>query len=72
MRARRAVLKRIRAIAALPVLFALCASGIVLLLPDRYEASVTIQIDPRQKLPVLGYFRHAQHRISSATRLKAK
>ena len=51
-RARRAVLKRIRAIAALPVLFALCASGIVLLLPDRYEASVTIQINPRQKLPV--------------------
>jgi succinoglycan biosynthesis transport protein ExoP len=49
---RRAVLKRIRAIAALPVLFALCASGIVLLLPDRYEASVTIQIDARQKLPV--------------------
>ena len=51
-RARRAVLKRIRAIAALPVVFALCASGIVLLLPDRYEASVTVQINPRQKLPV--------------------
>src|SRR4029079_7256597 len=49
---RRAVLKRIRAIAALPVLFAICASGIVVLLPDRYEASVTVQINPRQKLPV--------------------
>ncbi len=47
--ARRAVYKRIKAIAALPILFGICTAGIVLSLPDRYEASAVIQIDPRQK-----------------------
>ena len=47
--ARRAVYKRIKAIAALPILFGLCTAGIVLSLPDRYDASAVIQIDPRQK-----------------------
>jgi succinoglycan biosynthesis transport protein ExoP len=45
----RAVYRRIRAIAALPILFGLSTAAIVLPLPDRYEASAVIQIDPRQK-----------------------
>jgi succinoglycan biosynthesis transport protein ExoP len=45
----RAVYRRIKAIAALPILFGLSTAGIVLSLPDRYEASAVIQIDPRQK-----------------------
>ena len=47
--ARRAVYRRIKAIAALPILFGLCTAGIVLSLSDRYDASAVIQIDPRQK-----------------------
>jgi Mrp family chromosome partitioning ATPase/capsular polysaccharide biosynthesis protein len=51
-RVRRAALKRIKAIVALPILFALCATGFALLLPERYDAVATVQIDPRQKQPV--------------------
>jgi Mrp family chromosome partitioning ATPase/capsular polysaccharide biosynthesis protein len=46
---RIALYKRMKALAALPVLVALCTAAVVLSLPKRYEATATIQIDPRQK-----------------------
>jgi len=46
---RVALYKRMKAVAAFPILVALCAAAIVMTLPKRYDASATIQIDPRQK-----------------------
>lgn len=46
---RVALYKRMKAIAAFPVILALCAATVVLILPKRYEASATVQIDPRQR-----------------------
>lgn len=46
---RAAIYKRIKAVAAFPVVFALGAASIVLLLPETYEATATVQIDPRQR-----------------------
>jgi succinoglycan biosynthesis transport protein ExoP len=48
-RARVAVYKRMKAILVFPVALALCAATVALILPKRYDASVTIQIDPRQR-----------------------
>jgi Mrp family chromosome partitioning ATPase/capsular polysaccharide biosynthesis protein len=48
-RARVAVYKRLKAIAAFPLVLAFSATVIVLLIPERYEATATIQIDPRQR-----------------------
>ncbi len=47
--ARLAIYKRLKAVAALAIASALLATAVVLILPDRYDASVLIQIDPRQK-----------------------
>jgi len=47
---RVALYKRMKAVVVFPVLVALCAVGIVMAVPKRYDASATIQIDPRQKL----------------------
>jgi Mrp family chromosome partitioning ATPase/capsular polysaccharide biosynthesis protein len=47
--ARRAVYKRLKAVAALPIAAALLTTAVVLVLPNRYDASVVVQIDPRQK-----------------------
>lgn len=46
---RVALYKRMKAVAAFPVLIALCTAAVVLALPKRYDAAATIQIDPRQK-----------------------
>jgi len=46
---RIALFRRIKAVAAFPILVAVFAAAIVLALPKRYEATATIQIDPRQK-----------------------
>ncbi|HEY8194868.1 MAG TPA: Wzz/FepE/Etk N-terminal domain-containing protein, partial [Hyphomicrobium sp.] len=48
-RARVAIYKRMKAILVFPVVVALCAAAVVLILPKHYDASVTIQIDPRQR-----------------------
>jgi polysaccharide biosynthesis transport protein len=45
-----AIVKRAKAVALLPIVAVLLASTVVSLAPDRYEASVVIQIDPREKL----------------------
>jgi Mrp family chromosome partitioning ATPase/capsular polysaccharide biosynthesis protein len=47
--ARVAIYKRMKAILLFPVAVALCAAAVVSILPKRYDASVTIQIDPRQR-----------------------
>ncbi len=49
---RLAVVKRAKAVALLPIIAALATLAIVALIPDRYAASVLIQIDPRPKPPV--------------------
>ena len=49
-RAAAAVRKRWKIIVALPILAALLAAAIVLALPNRFDASAIVQIDPRQKL----------------------
>jgi Mrp family chromosome partitioning ATPase len=46
---RLAVVKRAKALAALPVIAALAASAVVVLIPDRYTASVLIQMEPPHK-----------------------
>ncbi len=46
---RLAVVKRAKAIVAVPVIAALAASVIVVLIPDRYTASVAIQTEPHRK-----------------------
>jgi Mrp family chromosome partitioning ATPase/capsular polysaccharide biosynthesis protein len=46
---RVALYKRMKAIAAFPIILALCAAAVVLALPKRYEAIATVQIDPRQR-----------------------
>ncbi|AGK56475.1 lipopolysaccharide biosynthesis protein [Hyphomicrobium denitrificans 1NES1] len=46
---RVALYKRMKAIAAFPILLAFCAVTVVLALPKRYEATATVQIDPRQR-----------------------
>ncbi len=48
--ARLAIVKRAKAVALFPIVAALMASAVVVLVPDRYTAAVLIQIDPRQKL----------------------
>jgi Mrp family chromosome partitioning ATPase/capsular polysaccharide biosynthesis protein len=48
-RARAGVYKRLKAVAAFPVVLAFGATIIVLLIPERYDAAATIQIDPRQR-----------------------
>jgi Mrp family chromosome partitioning ATPase len=45
--ARLAVVKRAKAVVLLPIVAALLASAIVALIPNRYGATVLIQIDPR-------------------------
>jgi Mrp family chromosome partitioning ATPase/capsular polysaccharide biosynthesis protein len=47
--ARAAVYRRLKAIVAFPVFVALAAAAITSALPKRYDASATIQIDPRQR-----------------------
>ncbi len=49
-RAAAAVRKRWKLIAAFPVLATLLAAAVVLALPNRFDASAIVQIDPRQKL----------------------
>lgn len=46
---RLAVVKRAKAIVAVPIIAAIAASAVVVLLPDRYSASVLIQTEPHQK-----------------------
>ncbi|HVX35397.1 MAG TPA: Wzz/FepE/Etk N-terminal domain-containing protein [Hyphomicrobium sp.] len=46
---RVALYKRMKAIAAFPVVLALCATIVVWALPKRFEATATVQIDPRQR-----------------------
>lgn len=46
---RLAVVKRAKAIVAVPIIAAIAASAVVVLLPDRYTASVVIQTEPHQK-----------------------
>ena len=46
-RVRRAVRRRAKAVVLMPVLFAAATAAIVFLLPDRYEALVTLQVDPQ-------------------------
>lgn len=48
-RAAAAVRRRWKLVAALPLLAALLAAVVVLALPDRYDASAIVQIDPRKK-----------------------
>ena len=47
--ARLAIVKRTKAVLLLPIVAALLAWAIVVLIPDRYASSVVIQIDPRDK-----------------------
>ncbi len=49
-RAAAAVRKRWKLIAAFPVLTTILAAAVVLALPNRFDASAIVQIDPRQKL----------------------
>ena len=49
-RAVSAVRKRLKLVLALPVVFASLTALIVLSLPNRYDASALVQIDPRHKL----------------------
>lgn len=49
--ARLAVVKRAKAVVVLPVIAALVAAAIVVVIPDRYTASALIQTDPLQKPP---------------------
>ncbi|MFN0218020.1 MAG: Wzz/FepE/Etk N-terminal domain-containing protein [Hyphomicrobium sp.] len=44
-----AIQKRIKFVVALPLLAALAVAAIVWIMPNRYDASAIIQIDPRQK-----------------------
>ena len=46
---RPAVVKRAKAVVAVPIVAALAASAIVVLIPDHYTASVVIQTEPHQK-----------------------
>ncbi len=48
-RAIHAVRKRLRLVVALPIIAALTVAVIVSLMPNRYDASAIIQIDPRHK-----------------------
>lgn len=49
-RALAAIRKRLKLVVALPALTACLAAAVVALIPDRFEASAIVQIDPRQKL----------------------
>lgn len=46
---RVAIYKRAKAVAAFPIVVALCAAAVAMTLPVRYDATAVIQIDPRQK-----------------------
>lgn len=48
-RALSAIRKRLQLVIALPVLTACIVAAIVALIPDRFEASAIVQVDPRQK-----------------------
>lgn len=48
-RAVSAVLKRARLIVLFPIVLAAIVAAVVMMMPDRYEASAVVQIDPRQK-----------------------
>ena len=48
-RAISAVLKRARLVLAFPILLAAIVAIVVMLIPNRYDASALVQIDPRQK-----------------------
>jgi len=48
-RALAAVRRRWKLVAAMPIAAAVLASVVVLSMPDRYDASATVQIDPRRK-----------------------
>lgn len=49
-RAFSAVLKRIKLVVAVPIVLATLTALIVVAMPNRYDASAIVQIDPRQKL----------------------
>lgn len=49
-RAISAVRKRLKLVVAMPVVLALMSALIALSMPNRYDASALVQIDPRQKL----------------------
>ena len=49
-RALSAVKKRLKIVAALPILLAALTAAIVIALPNRYDASALVQIDPRHRL----------------------
>lgn len=46
---RVAIYKRAKAVAAFPIVVALCAAAVAMALPVRYDATAVVQIDPRQK-----------------------
>jgi Mrp family chromosome partitioning ATPase/capsular polysaccharide biosynthesis protein len=46
---RLGVYKRLKAVVAFPVVVALCAAATAAMLPKRFDAVATIQIDPRQR-----------------------
>ena len=48
-RALSAVRKRLKLVAVMPVVLAAIVAGVVMVTPNRYDASAIIQIDPRQK-----------------------
>ncbi len=48
-RALSAIRKRLKLVAAMPVVAAIAVGCIVSLIPNRYDASAIVQIDPRQK-----------------------
>ncbi len=48
-RALSAVRKRLKLVIALPIVFSVLAAAVLWVMPNRYDASAVIQIDPRQK-----------------------
>ncbi|MGL4395509.1 MAG: Wzz/FepE/Etk N-terminal domain-containing protein, partial [Hyphomicrobium sp.] len=48
-RALSAVLKRLKLVVAFPLVAAMLVGTVVMMMPDRFDASAVIQIDPRQK-----------------------
>jgi Mrp family chromosome partitioning ATPase/capsular polysaccharide biosynthesis protein len=66
---RLAVYKRIKMVATFPLVLALCATALVLLLPDRYDATFTIELAPPRKpanLSTIEDFETAEQRAIGA------
>lgn len=66
---RLAVYKRIKMVAVFPLVLTLCAAAIVFLLPDRYDATLTIELAPPRKpatLSTIDEFGTAEQRAIDA------